>query len=50
MNFFQFLLHISEFSAAKSFIISFITERGLRQFLNLILHDKTISLLYVKAT
>ena len=32
MNFYQFLLHISEFSSAKSFITLFITERGLMQF------------------
>ena len=49
MNFFQFLSQISEFSSAKSFITSFITERGLRQFLNLMLQAKTISLVYVKA-
>ena len=49
INFFQFLSHISELSSAKSFIISFITERGLKQFLKPMLQAKMFFLVYVKA-
>ena len=47
MSFFQFLSRLSEFSSAMSFITSFISELGVKQFLKPMLQAKL--LVYVKA-